>query len=157
MRAHHSCGGPLSDLWCYDVTPRVHQNILVGAAVFIFLQQDPSPDAFHACGLWLLLKKLDNGIGTAYTSPGIASVAVKLGPASYAPADYHENNGWDPVTMEGSFPYPFRAYPIIEIKIFPAKKVRLKSDIVYFFIAFSKITQFCDQFQPYRLARGWIS
>ena len=115
----------MSDLWCFDVTPRVHQNIVAGTAEFLFMQQNPSPAAFHACGLWLLLKKLDHGVGTAFTSPGVVSVAVRLGPASYSPADYHENKGWEPETMEKSFPYPFRAYPIIEIKLFPAKKVSL--------------------------------
>jgi hypothetical protein len=116
-------GGPVSDLWCLDVSIHVHQNLVAGNAKIIYMQQDPSPDAFHACGLWLLLKKLDHGVGTLYTTPGFASVAVRLGPASYSHADYHENNGWDPETMAWSNPFPFRAYPILEIKMFPPTKV----------------------------------
>ena len=114
--------GPVSDLWCHDVTAREHKNILSGNAQFLFMQQNPSPTAFHVCGLWLILKQLDLGVGPALTSPGLASSAVRLGPASYEPADYHENNGWNP-DMALSWPDPIRAYPILEIKVFPPTKV----------------------------------
>ena len=124
-------GGPVSDLWCFDVTPKVHQNIVSGTAAFLFMQQEPSPHAFHACGVWLLLKKLDPVICTEYTTPGFSSAAVRLGSASYEQADYHENNGWDPEVMERSYPYPFRAYPIIEIKLFRPTKVPVPSSHFY--------------------------
>ena len=115
--------GPVSDLWCFDVSVREHRNIVAGIAELLFMQQDPSQNAFHVCGLWLILKQLDIGVGPAHTSPGIACAAVRLGPASYDPKVYHENNGWH-AEMTHSWPYPTRAYPILEIKLFAPAKVR---------------------------------
>ena len=113
----------LSHLWCYDVTARVHNNIIACTAGFLFMPQDPSPASFHACGIWLILKKLDSGVGPPLSPcPGTASTAVRLGPASYEAADYHETNGWDPETMELGWPYPYRAYPILQIKFITPTK-----------------------------------
>ena len=117
-------GGPVSDLWCFDVSVRDHRNIIAGTAEYLFMQQDPSQNAFHVCGLWLIVKQLDIGVGPALTSPGTACMAVRLGPASYDPAVYHENKGWQP-EMKKSWPNPIRAYPILEIKVFAPIKVRV--------------------------------
>jgi hypothetical protein len=118
----------LSHLWCYDVTARVHSNIIACTAGFLFMPQDPSPASFHACGIWLILKKLDIGVGPPLSPcPGTAATAVRLGPASYEAADYHETNGWDPETMERGWPYPYRAYPILEIKFMPPTKVSVNA------------------------------